>query len=240
MINWTSSEFKKTRRTGLWYVTVLIPLLVTILIFISFILKRSFYENGDNYSWNWYTKGIFALWGIFILPMHISLVSTSLVNIDKRTIKSIVIREGFRKNYYIAKTITAMLIVITSNALLVLYMTVLGSVLNLQGPLVLSSYITKAVINGTMAIMPLTSMMILISMITRNTSYVIGIGAVSSLLSLMAFSDEFGRFLPGSYLPAVLGANKIDVEPWYLTAALLTSIFISLLGYLYVKKSEIY
>ena len=243
-------ELLKVKRTLLFYLCVGMPILATTMMFFIFYFDDgSLMKFADMGRWLFVAKFVQTYWGLFFLPLFVTLQTALLAGLEHRgNLWTLLYTQPVRKlNILIAKYIVGFLVIVVSQALLFPLTIIMGLILQNTAPgLELEAAIPLIdILILTFTVLGLSSLMIAIQIWVslRWSSFVtavsIGIGATVS--GAVVVGSDFAYFYPWA-LPGLLANQFCRSEyPWsYLGYSLSACTLVILFGMLDLLGRENY
>ena len=219
-------ELLKTKRSLALLMMFLSPLMV-LLVNLLLLLNNEGKLIGEK-GWGVFWMQNYALWGYFMMPLYIALVTALLNGIEHRSngwrfMMSLPIKQ---KDLFLAKLILAWLYLLGASA--VLFLSVLLSILCLDafgitGADMLSFEVSQKLIYATVACLAILTIQHIVSWRWKNIVAPLGLGVVATM-SIMQFShSKYWHFNPWTY--TLMTTNGAD--PTGQTLALVYSLAIT-------------
>jgi len=220
-------ELIKTKRSLALLMMFLSPLMV-LLVNLLLLLNNEGKMIADK-GWSLYWLQNYAMWGYFMMPLYIALITALLNGIEHRSngwrfMMSLPVKQ---KDLFLAKLILAWIYLI--GASLVLFISIFLSILILEaagitGADMLSFEVSQKLIFTCIACLAILTIQHIVSWRWKNIVAPLGLGVVATM-SIMQFShSKYWHFNPWTY--TLMTTNS--PEPSMQSSAIIYSLFISL------------
>lgn len=228
MKNIISVERLKLKRSKIWFLYVLGPLVGVVLAFINFRNNYDlFMQPGDN-EWleAWTQVAIFM--GPFVLPIMVGIYAAMVCRGEHvgGGWKQLMALPLERHQIFLGKLImSAIMVAITLGMVFILFL-VFGIVNGLQGFPPIGS-ILVFVVQGFLACMPLLLIQLIISVRSKTFGIPLAVSIVFTLPAIIVASTPLGQFYPWTQpMLAMSPADESPIESYALFYCLLAGIFV--------------
>lgn len=249
-----SIEFFKLKRSTIWLVITLLPV-ISVLWGVCFVfifravpadIKAEFTKVLPGGSDTWYIlfSGSASLYMPLMLPILTAVIMTWITRLEhqQNAWKSLLTLPVRRSSLFMSKFITGILLMFISIFSLSFFMIIAAIALGATGPMPLLLLVLKPFISGLTAL-PIAALFIIISMHFSNAAVPIAIGGVLSLpVSLIANSERLWLLYPWSYPARYALGNATGQENLIIAmfaVCILSVLILTLFGLLSFKKKDI-
>jgi ABC-2 type transport system permease protein len=210
-----SAETLKLRRTLALALTVLAPFVIALLVFAMYAQHSEYYINSGGINpWKQLCDMSLVYWNLLMLPLFITLETGLLTNLEhsRKNWKLIYTLPNPRWAVYAAKQIVAMVLFAISLAFMVVFIVILGNVLQaflpkfgFDTPIPWGDLLSIAAVSY-LASWFLISFHMWVS--TRSNSFVLSmaVGITATILGVFLFGEDIAQFYPWT-IPGVVAMN---------------------------------
>jgi len=235
-------ELLKTKRSLALLMMFLSPLMVLLINLLQLLHNEGKYIAERGWSIYWLSN--FALWGYFMMPLYIALITALLNGTEHRS-------NGWRfmlalpvkqKDLFLAKLLLAWIYLI--GASLVLFISTLLSIVCLEafgisGTNILSLEVVLNLIYSTVACLAILTIHHIVSWRWKNIVAPLGLGVVATMSIIQLSHTKYWHFDPWTYI--LLSTNS--AEPTQQTLAMAYSLVIAvgltLIGRYWLGRREV-
>jgi len=212
------SEFYKTRKTMAFWSAVLLPLILTLLIFIGFFTHSSELASEPGMAlWLKFAGAILGVMGILLLPMLIIFIAYSVNNIEHKaeTWKTLFSLPISKLSIYAAKYAYAFFLVVLCLALFLLFTLGFGNLLSTLKPALkfneyhIESFLVQIYLKLLFSSLGVLSIQFLLSLLMRDFLKPMGIGFISTVAGIIAANVGWKYAYMFPYSQAILTVKSI-------------------------------
>jgi hypothetical protein len=260
------SEFYKSRKTMGFWSAVILPLLLSLLLFVGFYNKsdKLLHETG-MVLWLQFSGTILGIMGSLILPMLIVFIAYSVNSIEHKaeTWKTLFSLPISKFSVYAAKYIYAFFLVLLCLTLFVVFTLTFGNLLGAIKPeLKFSEYniaglLTQLYIKLFLSSLGILSIQFLLSLLIRDFLKPMGIGFISTITGVILATKDWeyaylfpyshpmltiitvGQTMHGNNSPAPMSPINVHIFTKEIFVSLGLAILIFIAGYFIVLKKSI-
>ncbi|MDB5031043.1 ABC transporter permease [Mucilaginibacter sp.] len=256
------SEFYKSRKTLGFWAAILLPLILTLLVFIGFYVKSEKMTNMPGILlWMRFSGAILGIMGSLLLPMFVIFVAYSVNSVEHKadTWKTLFSLPIAKWSVYSAKYLYALFLVILSLGLFALFTIGFGNLLGLLKPgLKFSEYHMEVMLLQVyfklfLSALGILSIQFLLSLLWADFLKPMGIGFVCTIAGvIMATANwEYDFWFPyaspmmalKTMMPHTKGQNNsqmvIDIFTKDVFVSIVISAIVFIAGYYIVQKKSV-
>lgn len=238
------SEYYKSRRSYVFWLSIMFPVLFVGLQVIGYLLRKPVFEGTDAWSWYGFNENIRSIWGLIILPVVISFYGALICWFENENSnwKLIFIQPVSRGYVYFAKIVFVFGFVAISQLFLALFTIIGGSLMYLTGSIPIERIIVFDILSIP-ACIPLLVFQVWIS--TRFNSYLapLIIGIAGNFIGFLEFADGtkiLGAYNPWSIITIVFGANgQQSLNDLYLLVSVGMGLAFAIAAFLDIQYKDI-
>ena len=242
-LNLIALEILKTKRSLALLMLFVTPFSVVMLSTMMFL-----HGNGKQVAevgWGIFWIGNFSLWGVFMLPLYIMLITVLLNQIEHkeggwRHMLSLPIS---RIELFTSKLILACIYLLSANVILVLMIFVISGLLGLSG------YTGEAIdgvtipitfiIKATLAGMGILLIQQLLAWRFKNFIIPMATGVIGTFSVLQMASSKYWYFNPWSYTLVATNSSNSSRSEFGITLSLILFIIGFIVAYFYIRRRDV-
>lgn len=235
-------ELIKTKRSLALLMMFLSPLMVLFVNILLFIHADG--KVVESKGWGQFWMVNYAMWGYFMMPLYIALITALLNGIEHRSngwrfMMALPVKQG---ELFFAKLILAWLYLLGASG--VLFLSVLTSIflfdlLGYQGADISSVEASFKLIYATIACMAILTIQHIVSWRWSNIVVSLGLGVVSTMSIMQFSSSQYWRFNPWTYTLMATNASDQAMQSQAIIYSLGVTLVLSLLGMFWLGRREI-
>ncbi|MBS1530551.1 MAG: ABC transporter permease [Bacteroidetes bacterium] len=258
------SEFYKTRKTMAFWSAVLLPLTLTLLIFIGFFTHSDQLASRPGMAlWLNFAGAILGVMGILLLPMLIIFIAYSVNNIEHKaeTWKTLFSLPIPKISIYAAKYAYAFFLVVLCLALFLLFTLGFGNLLSIVKPALkfneynIAGFLSQIYLKLFFSALGVLSIQFLLSLLFRDFLKPMGIGFIATVAGIIAANVgwQYAYLIPYSHaimtVKSIHQANEgkhaampqltVDLFTKDIVVSLVVAAGVFLLGYFIVLKKSV-
>jgi lantibiotic transport system permease protein len=235
-------ELLKTKRSLALLMMFLSPLMVLLVNLLLLLNNEG--KMIEEKGWSLYWLQNYAMWGYFMMPLYIALITALLNGIEHRSngwrfMMSLPIKQ---KDLFLAKLILAWIYLI--GASVVLFVSIYLSILilaaaGINGTDMLSFEVSQKLIYTSVACFAILTIQHIVSWRCKNIVAPLGLGVLATM-SIMQFShSKYWYFNPWTYTLMTTNAPEASMQSIAIIYSLLTSLILTVIAMYWLGKREV-
>jgi len=235
-------ELIKTRRSLALLMMFLSPLMVLLVNIMLFFNNEG--QSVMQKGWGLFWLQNYAMWGYFMMPLYIALVTALLNGIEHRSngwrfMLSLPIKQ---KDIFLAKLVLAWIYLI--GASLVLFASVLLSILALdalgyEGSNILSFEVSQNLANAAVACLAILTIQHIVSWRWKNIVVPLGLGVVSTMSIMQFGNSKYWIYNPWTYTLMATNSPDQEVQSHAIMYSILVTLVLTLVAMSWLGKREV-
>ncbi|MGB0496369.1 MAG: ABC transporter permease [Kangiellaceae bacterium] len=235
-------ELIKTKRSLALLMMFLSPLMVLLVNLLLLLNNEG--KMIEEKGWSLYWMQNYAMWGYFMMPLYLALITTLLNGVEHRSngwrfMMSLPIKQ---KDLFLVKLILAWIYLI--GASLVLFTAIFISIILLEsfgvnGKDIISFDVSQKLIFSCVSCVAIMTVQHIISWRWKSIVAPLGVGVVATMSIMQFSSSEYWRFNPWTYTLMTTNSPNADIQSAAILYSLLVSLILAFLAMFWLGKREV-
>ncbi|WP_257349947.1 ABC transporter permease [Pseudalkalibacillus decolorationis] len=242
-INVLKMEFLKLKRSYVWLLMCVAPLLMVVFGAYNFVRYQDVFLQGDAVPWQKLLGQIVTFYGLLLLPLSIAVMAVWLARIEhsENNWKHLFTLPLNLKAIYLAKTIIHILLVGISMLILYLGTIIAANIVNV-GDIPLKAMAINSLICWATCL-PILALQMLLSIRFSNIGIPVGISLAASITSVVITNSAYGKYyfwsLPSlTLMPNSEGMRNLTI-PYSLSVSIIAFMCLWIIGYTLFRRQEV-